>query len=422
MIIVETKSEIQDFLQSWETKPSLIIPIWSDLERHPMTNPVSFLYVRIESDEYILPFNHTDCLSIDIDLSKSTQQKWIWDKKSLQQTELGIQNGHDIQSYYFFFTNKLYPNWYETNPVLRFYTRTGVKENLGKNTPIMKWVETLSTLFKDLPIIQNMEKNWVDDDIIPILSDIEKTPIRVVTEKFIDRWPNSKKHLHNNEFVFTQYNPYTITSRPSNHHGGVNFSALNKRDGSREIFIPRDGNMFLQFDYDAYHVRIIGQLINYELPKTSVHQWLADQYGMNYDDSKGRTFRILYGGVSDEDREIPFFQKVDDFIQGIWVEIQKRGYLQTGKGRRIPLEWIENPTPQKVFNYLLQATETEFNISVLQELKDKGLPLPLLYTYDSFLFEYGRNEGTERAVEIKSVLELFGFPVKVSWGGDYDKV
>ena len=42
---------------------------------------------------------------------------------------------------------------------------------------------------------------------------------------------------------------------------------------------------------------------------------VANQYGCGYDESKGRTFRILYGGVSDEDREIPFFDKVDKFIQ-----------------------------------------------------------------------------------------------------------
>ena len=74
--------------------------------------------------------------------------------------------------------------------------------------------------------------------------------------------------------VYTEYNPYTITSRPSNRHGGVNFSALNKKDGSRESFIPPDGSLFLQFDYDNYHVRLIGKLIKYKLPDTSVHQWL----------------------------------------------------------------------------------------------------------------------------------------------------
>jgi hypothetical protein len=90
--------------------------------------------------------------------------------------------------------------------------------------------------------------------------------------------------------------------------------------------------------------------------------------------------------------------------------------------RNIPLSSIEDPNPQKVFNYLLQATETEFNIEVMKRLADKGLKLPILYTYDSFLFEYGVDEDTSRAKEIKETLESLGFPVKADWGSDYSKV
>jgi hypothetical protein len=54
-------------------------------------------------------------------------------------------------------------------------------------------------------------------------------------------------------------------------------------------------------------------------------------------------------------------------------------------------------------------------------LKEKGLPLPLLYTYDSFLFQFDATE-VEIIKEVKSVLESFGFPIKPSWGMDYSKV
>jgi hypothetical protein len=50
------------------------------------------------------------------------------------------------------------------------------------------------------------------------------------------------------------------------------------------------------------------------------------------------------------------------------------------------------------------------------------MELPILYTYDSFLFEYNLSWDTERAKEIKSVLESFGFPIKASWGMDYSKI
>ena len=262
--------------------------------------------------------------------------------------------------------------------------------------------------------------DWIDNTMIPILSDVERKGIQVDRKKFFDRWKDNKKSLWFSR-TFTEYNPYTITSRPSNRHLGINFSALSKKDKSREIFIPQEGKKFVQFDYDAYHVRIIAKLIKYDLPDTSVHSWLANQYNCGYDESKGRTFRILYGGVSDEDRKIPFFDKVDKFIHKMQEESIDRGFIKTPMGRKIPIGWIEQPTAQKYFNYLLQASETEFNIEVMKKLKDSGLPLPNLYTYDSFLFEFGI-EDTEVLRKIKPVLESFGFPTKVSYGDDYSLV
>ena len=83
--------------------------------------------------------------------------------------------------------------------------------------------------------------------------------------------------------------------------------------------------------------------------------------------------------------------------------------------------WIEQPTAQKYFNYLLQATETEFNIEVLNKLKDSGLPLPILYTYDSFLFEVDDSE-VDTIKQIQDVIESFGFPTKMNIGKNYSEV
>ena len=422
MIIVETNKEKDQFLEYWNNEKSKIIPIWEDLERHPMNNRLSFLYVQFSNLDFILPFNHNDCEKLEIDLSTSNQTKWIWDKKGFLQTDIKVNNLKDVQTSLFFEKFQLYDIQSKLEGLTNFYYRLGIRDGLGKSISIMKWSEVLRGIVGEWDIKHT--NNWVDETMIPILSDLERSGINVDREKFFDRWPDNSKHikLHpQGDVVYTEYNPYTITSRPSNRHGGVNFSALNKKDGSREAFIPPEDSLFLQFDYDAYHVRIIGKLIKYDLPDTSVHQWLADQYGCDYGESKGRTFRILYGGVSDEDRKIPFFDKVDKFISKMQTEAVRNGYLQTPKGRKIPLEWIEKPNSQKFFNYILQATETEFNIEVLSKLKEKGLPLPILYTYDSFLFEFDESE-VETIKKIKSVLESFGFPVKADWGSDYGKV
>jgi hypothetical protein len=431
VVIVENQQEKDKFLECWNNEQSTIIPIWQDLEKHPMNNGVSFLYVRFSTQDFILPYNHNDCEKLEIDLSASNQPKWIWNKKGFLQTKIEISNLKDIQTALFFNQNQIYDFQSKLEPLTNFYYRLGIRDELGKSLPIMKWGEVLKGIvdeWGDLsPSHPNYYKefvkdntNWIDDTMIPTLSAIEERGLQVDTEKFFDRWPDASKHLNHN-IIYTEYNPYTITSRPSNRHGGINFGALNKNDGTREVFIPQKGKLYLQFDYDAYHVRLIGKLIKYQLPETSVHQWLADQYGMDYDESKGRTFRILYGGVSDEDKKIPFFDMVDKFIQKLQTSSIEKGCLQTPKGRKIPIGWIDQPNGQKYFNYLLQATETEFNIEAMKKLKENDLPLPILYVYDSFLFEFDDSE-VDTIKRIKSVLESFGFPVHASWGSDYSKV
>ncbi len=422
MNIVETDREKELFLQHWNNEESIVIPIWEDLERHPMNNSLSFLFVHFQQNDFIIPFNHNDCEKIQIDLSNSTQVKWVWNKKGFLQSNVEVKNIHDIQEVLFFQKNIIYPYNDKLEVLTNFYYRLGIRDDLGKSLPIMRWGGVLSGIVKEW-LEYNVFTNttsWIDDTMIPILSEIERFGLHVDREKFIDRWPQSTKHLKGG-VVWTEYNPYTITSRPSNRHGGINFSALNKKDGSREAFVPKPNHVFLQMDYDAYHVRIIGKLIKYGLPQTSVHQWLADQYGVDYSESKGRTFRILYGGVSEEDKKIPFFNEVDKFIQKLGEDSISKGWIQTPKGRKIPISWIENPNPQKMFNYLLQATETEFNIEVMKKIKEESLPLPILYTYDSFLFEFDNSE-IDTIKKVKAVLESFGFPIKASWGMDYSKI
>ena len=422
MVVVESNKEIEHFMQMWENNPSIVVPIWCDLEKHPMNNELAFLFVRIENTDFILIYNHIDGKSHNLDLSTSTQPKWVWNKKGLLQTDTNIQNIFDISNYNFFEGGKLIPDEVQNQSFISHYTRMGVRENLGKIAPLMKWNEYLKS-FIDKFNLPTPSKSWIDDTMIPLLSDIERYGCRVDEKKFIDRYPNATKHLKGNT-LYTEYNPYTVTSRPSNRFGGINFSALNKKDGTREVFVPKEGHIFLQMDYDAYHPRIIGKLIKYDLPKTSVHQWLADQYEVDYSESKGITFQLLYGGIPEEFDSIPYYKKVREYIEVLWKESSKKGYLST-HNRDIPLSSIEGVNPQKVFNYLLQATETELNMGIMKKMLEfiKQTDIELtLYTYDSFLFSFPLDTPKEHALKLKEIAESFGFPIKVDWGTDYSKI
>jgi len=422
MIVVESNKEREEFLQRWNNEPSVIIPIWSDLEKHPMNNELSFLFVRMGNTDFILIYNHIDGKSHHLDLSTSTQPKWVWNKKGLLQMDTKIQNIFDISAYTFFERGELIADEVQSQPFISHYNRLGIRENLGKIAPLMKWGEYL-TSFVDKLNLPTPTPSWIDSDVIPLLSDIERYGVRVDGEKFLDRYPQATKHLSNNT-LYTEYNPYTVTSRPSNRFGGINFSALNKKDGTREVFIPKEGHIFLQMDYDAYHPRIIGKMVHYPLPQTSVHQWLADQYGVPYDESKGITFQLLYGGIPEEFDSIPYYKKVREYIEKLWENAQSKGYVST-LHRNIPLSSIEDANPQKVFNYLLQATETELNMAtmkrVLEFIKQTEIELTL-YTYDSFLFSYPTDTDTSQAKKLKELIEMGGFPIKASWGTDYSKL
>ena len=208
MVIVESQNEVNEFLQMWETTPSTIIPIWSDLDKHPMNNELAFLFVRMGNTDFILIYNHIDGKSQQLDLTTSTQPKWVWNKKGLLQMDMGIQNTIDISTYTFFETNKIIPDEVQNQSFISHYTRMGIRDNLGKISPLMKWGEFLTTFVNNLNLPSKYE-SWVDKTMIPLLSDIERYGINVDEKKFIDRFPQATKQLINTT-LYTQYNPYTI--------------------------------------------------------------------------------------------------------------------------------------------------------------------------------------------------------------------
>ena len=80
------------------------------------------------------------------------------------------------------------------------------------------------------------------------------------------------------------------------------------------------------------------------------------------------------------------------FISLQWKLFNQQKYVQTYiYNRRIISSNLEDMNANKVFNYLIQAHETELNIKTIIELQryllDKKTDL-VLYGYDSFLFDF----------------------------------
>ena len=78
--------------------------------------------------------------------------------------------------------------------------------------------------------------------------------------------------------------------------------------------------------------------------------------------------------------------------------------------------------PQKLFNYLLQNLETSTNVRILWDvlrlLRGKKTRL-VLYTYDSFLFDWDEQEE-QLMIDIKNVFKDYKFNIKTKQGYDYD--
>ena len=92
------------------------------------------------------------------------------------------------------------------------------------------------------------------------------------------------------------------------------------------------------------------------------------------------------------------------------------------KGKQIYKKNHDKLTKQQLFNYLIQSYETETNMQVIKELdeflKDKKSTL-ILYVYDSFLFDFSKEDGKETLIKIKEIVSK-KHPIKIKIGKNYD--
>jgi hypothetical protein len=316
----------------------------------------------------------------------------------------------DLSWNHYMKTNESYDNDKHLTPAHHWYYRTHYdKENINDVIPLVKHAEYFKNVSEDfVPYLNDKH----DQTILEVLSDVENNGVETI-----------------DGIVYSEYNPYTSTGRPSNRFGGLNFAALNKKDGSRKKFISRFNNgVLVEFDYDAYHPRLIGSKIDYKFPNGSVHQHLADTYGLSYDEGKALTFKYLYGGITNEIKDNPFFSKVDKYIQKLWSGWKKdKKVVSDIYNREIHRVNLPDMNPNKLFNYMIQLMETEKNIEILNklisEIKDNSSKL-ILYNYDAFLFDFDyKKDGLEYLKKVKDILEDDGkYPTRVYMGDNYHEM
>ena len=108
------------------------------------------------------------------------------------------------------------------------------------------------------------------------------------------------KRVFKNGYAYSNFNILTTTGRPSNTFRGINLGALNKNDDTRNQIVTRHNpGMLVEFDYDAYHLRLLAKILKYDVPADiSLHQHFANTvYKASYDEAKRISWQILYGNV-----------------------------------------------------------------------------------------------------------------------------
>ncbi|MBT7556422.1 hypothetical protein HN615_05805 [Candidatus Woesearchaeota archaeon] len=414
MKIVENEVEFEKFLELYKSTTPSIFYFLTDFIKHPHHNEISFLYVKME-DDYVLPFNHNDCKNLDkkyLELLKTDNKKYVWDVKSLKHI-IDFNNMVDINTLYYLKYNKEIDLYDLENNTRQFYnSKFYLTEDLNSVIPLMKQIEFLENISTSINLDYSLE-NEDYNEISDALFNIENVGL-----------------YKESDLVYTQYNPFTATGRPSNRFGGVNYAALNKEDETRKAYTSRfgTGGKLVEFDYDAYHLRLIGEVVNYKFPDGSVHEHMSKFYGCDYQESKRRSFQYLYGHIPIEVVQMnPFFGKVQDFIDELWKSYKKDKYIDTNiYSRRIFSQNVSDMNKNKLFNYFIQSLETETNMKMLSTLfntiKDYKSKL-VLYNYDSFLFDFNIEDGVNYLKLLKNEIELSGkFPTSISWGLNYHEM
>ena len=414
--LIENKEQFE-VLKNSGFKEAFVEIISNNPYQHPSQNSIIGFYVRpIKGHKgYILPVSHPECENVFEDevylYLKGLETIYVRDKKEfLHYTILKQLVDITLGS-----PPYILP---QTTAHSTLYRRFPDLLTVNQLVPITKHYEVCEQVYDDLEHRVNTVVNpFYNDKATLVFNAIERNGIKIDKDEF-------EKHFHpvENDVVYTSYNYKTLTTRPSNKFGGVNYAALSHKDGSRKSFIPHN-DIFVEFDIGAYHPTLAAMLVDYDFGSGDIHQAFADMYKVDYAKAKELTFKQLYGGVFDNYKDLPFFKATSEYIRTTWETFQTEGVITCPiSNYEYKRDVLENMNPQKLFNYILQNMETSLNIEVLfrifKLLKGRNTKL-VLYTYDSFLFDVDKSE--EFLLDnIKEVFYKLKLQIKEKNGINYD--
>ena len=389
-----------------------VIPCSHNL--HPVENSVCAIYLRPKNDTkgYIIPINHSETINFDLEVVErvlnSIKYIYVRDRKEFLHY-FPIKHCYQPSPSPHTYIPQL------TQAHTQLYSRYPEIQNLNTIVPIVKHYEVCEQNFANF----KGDINPFYNKAALVFNQLEHAGIKVDRTLF-DQYYDKEV----NEFIYTQYNLNTLTTRPSNAFGGINFSALDKNNGERECFIPRNDS-FIEMDISAYHPILLAHLLDYTFDSDDIHGSFAKMYGVDYAKAKEITFKQIYGGIWKEYRGLEFFKKVTAYTDGLWDEFQYGGKVTCPiSGHEFVRAELENMNPSKLLNYVLQNLETANNVNILYDifkiLRGKNTKL-VLYVYDSFLFDYDKSEP-DVMLKILGIFNKYKLQMKTKKGTNYNNI
>ena len=422
-IYVESLNDLQEY-QSTITHGTCFFHFIYNEKIHPSkTSPIVLFVHHFDTHEtYVFSFSHPDIICINPDILQIVLnvpcKKLIFDKKNARHFA-NLDNFIDIK----------FDNYAKT--LNELYVKLPNVTDI-RSCPIMiikkSFNDTLE-LLKNKIEDADIEQCEFEDDFSKQLYMIESSGIHVDRSTF-----NLADHavIDEQDCVHSQYNMLTPTYRPSNRFAKINFAALNKKKNERDCICSRhDGGAIVMIDYESYHLRLFGTHVGFDLPKTSLHEYLGCLYHdkdtlteEEYELSKKITFNIMYGGVSDDIKEnIPFMNQIALYVEKLWSEYNSLGYVKTWfYKQKLRKSTYGELNPYKLFNYVLQNAETERNCLMMkkinEEIKSTDIKF-ILYHYDAFIFDMKVSDFHYVENIKNSLIDDGMYPVKIYAGGNY---
>lgn len=396
-MIVNGSEQFNEVITRMDREKHLYIPVYSDIHYHRVQNQTLCVGIIFEDNTYIISTSHEDVQRFDITPTEHS----ISPKEASAVLYEQQQTIPELRNFYTPYINETH----------HFF---GGSINVNRIIPITVWADVITRYSNSLPITK--PSNYMVN-LIDTLEEIEDSGLSVDTSIL------TPTRAFKDGMVFSEYNPFTTTGRPSNRFGGINFSALNKSDGSRDAYISRyENGTLIQMDFEAYHLRLIAEKFNIYLPVDgSLHETFGKLYFNTdniteelYEESKKKTFEILYG-ITPNDYGIELFQEIRKFRNGF----QGQNSVKLPSGIEVE---VFDPSPSKLFNYYIQSLEMVKTLPklgmVLDTIRGSNNHL-ILYTYDSILLDM-ENYDENLVGNIKNILEENKkFPVRVYRGSSY---